>query len=180
MDFHIKKLFNQLYDSEGKLDFGKMSFRKYNPSKDIIVKKFFQEDWEKIFSDLSEKDIKDLQNCANVEILLWVDTFSGLEKGMIYLEEKRNLPFTIEFHGGTWDHSPYLYRYIFISLLKLFKLLLSYNYDVATTCRENDTRIERLQSQFGFIEYERHNALILKKLNKDIFFQSKLQTLINP
>lgn len=179
MNFHIKKLFNQLYDSEGKLYFGKMSFRRYNPSQDIIIKNFSKEDWEKIFCDLCEEDLKDLQNCANVEILLWVDTSLDQEKGMIYLEEKNNHPFTIEFHGGTWDHSHYLYRHIFISLLKLFELLLSCNYDVATTCRENDFRIEKLQSQFGFLEYDRRNGLILKKLDKNKFFQSKLQILIN-
>lgn len=179
MNFHIKKLFNQLYDSEGKLDFGKMSFRRYNTLKDVIIKNFSKEDWKKIFSDLSEEDLKDLQNCANIEILLWVETSFGFEKGMIYLEEKSNFPFTIEFHGGTWDHSPRLYRQIFISLLKLFELLLSYNYDIITTCPVNDSRVEKLQSQFGFIEYDRQNGLILKKLDKNKFFQSKLQTLIN-
>lgn len=179
MNFHIKRLFNQLYDSEGKLDFGKMSFRHYKPDKDIIIKSFSKEDWGNIFSDLTEEDLQDLQTCSNVEILLWTKTSQGEVKGMIYLEEKIDNINTFEFHGGTWDHSPALYRQIFISLLKLFALILSSGFNITTTCRENDSRIKKFQAQLGFIEYDRKDGLILKKLDKDKFFNSKLQNLIN-
>lgn len=179
MNFHIKRLFNQLYDSEGKLDFGKMSFRRYDPSQDIIIKNFSEEDWDKIFSDLTEEDLKDLHTCSNVEILLWTDNSHNEKKGFLYLEEKIDNLNTFEFHGGTWDHSPTFYRHIFISLLKLFELILSSGFKISSTCRENDSRIEKFQYQLGFIEHDRKDGLILKILDKDKFYNSKLQHLIN-
>lgn len=178
MNFHIKTFFNQFFDFNDRLDFGKMSFRLYNPDKDIIIDNFSKDDWTNIFSDLNEDDLKDLQTCSNVEILIWIDNSTGNEKGMIYLEEKIENPYTLEFHGGTWDHSPSFYRHIFISLIKLFELILLADFDITTTCRITDLRIEKFQYQFGFREYNRKNGLILKKLDKDKFFNSKLQNLI--
>jgi hypothetical protein len=174
-DFQVKKkILAHLSGCKGRMVFGRMYFRLYNPQTDTIVDHYAEADWNLIFKDYKEDDMVDLQRCANVTILLWCDIPTNTPHGMIYLEESRFQLNEISFHGGTWDHSPSLFIEIYRSLVSLFTYLISLGIRLTTSCSTDNYRADKFQRSLGFVEQKRDDILSYKVLDEKIFISSKL------
>lgn len=174
-EFKIKKRLLALLNlNEQKLTMGRMFFRPYNPLNETIKDKYSANDWKLIFESYDEEDLKDLQRCANVIILMWCDTDTAKAHGMVYLEEPYNDLGALHYHGGTWDHNPKLFVEIFHSQIKLFNMLLNIGAGIKTTCGTKNIRADKYQKSLGFIEYDQDENLSYKMLDKDKFLNSPL------
>lgn len=165
-DVHIKEVFLDFFSNHQIMSFGKMFFRPYYPLKDSVVKNYSTDDWNLIFNNMTEEDLKDLSECVNVIILLWCDAFTSIPHGMLYLQESHPVPGEITFHGGTWDHRPIFFYEIFRSLLGIFLFLFNYCTTIKTTCGIDNKHADRFQKSFGFIETHRDITTSYKTLNK--------------
>lgn len=172
--FFLKRAFFKLFLESPELSFGDMFFRWYNPTTDIIVDSYDDKDWNSIFKNWTENDLQELNDYANVIILLWCDKNTKTPRGMLYLEESYSQAYEVSFHGGTWDHSDKYFYGIFQSLVGLFLLLLKYGYTIKTTCGIENYKADRFQNKLCFEETYRDHEKICKTMNKKKFLDSDL------
>lgn len=170
--FRIKAKFQDYFSKHKVMQFGEMFFRLYNPFVDEIVSQYSRQDWNKIFINTTEDDIKDLSTCSNVVILIWCESITNSARGMVYLEENYNNPREVKFHGGTWDHNPKFYFRIFQSIVKLFDFILTSNVIITTSCTHENTIADKFQRSLGFEEVDKDNTTIYKILNNQKFKES--------
>lgn len=168
----VKEIFEDFFKSNDRLSIGNMYFKPYNAITDRVVEKYVPEDWQKIFKDVTEEDLMDLSSCSNVVILIWYDKHLNLPHGMLYFEENHACPKDVAFHGGTWDHSSCYFRNIFKSVIHVFDYLLSYNINITTTCGLGNLRADKFQRQLCFETIGTMDSFIMKRLNKESYFES--------
>lgn len=169
-----KKILSWLDNNNQKMIIGSMFFRPYNPLTDNITEQYSTTDWNLIFEGYTEDDMRELQECANVIILLWCDVASAKPHGMLYLEEPHDHLGELLFHGGTWDHSPNFFIRIYHSLVTLFQMLLDIGAKIKTTCGIDNNRADKFQKSLGFVEYMRDDRLSYKMLDKKKFEESPI------
>ena len=172
--FKISRKVFEYFEQHKKMLFGEMYFRLYNPQIDSIVEKYDQTEWSMIFEGTSETDIKELNECINVVILLWCKVQTEEPCGMLYLEESHLRSNEIVFHGGTWNHNPKLYVQIFRSLSGMLMFILSSGAAITTTCGLNNKRADRFQKWLFFEEKARDEFRSYKTLNKERFEKSAI------
>lgn len=172
MDVNIKDVFIDFFSKHNKMTFGKMFFRLYNPVEDSIIMNYTTEEWNMIFRETAEEDLKELHGCANVVILLWCDTLTNMPHGMLYLQDSYPTPGVVSFHGGTWDHQPVFFHEIFRSLFYMFRFLFNYCSTITTTCGLDNNHADKFQRSFGFIETYQDNNTSYKVLYKEQFEKS--------
>ena len=168
-EVHIRDVFFDFFSIHHKMIFGKMYFRLYNPSEDCIAKNYTLDDWNKIFTQITEEDLRSLNECVNVVILLWCDSLTDMAHGMLYLQESYPIPGEISFHGGTWDHNPVFFKEIFRSLSSMFLYLFQYCSKITTTCGIKNKQADKFQRGFGFIETYVDQNTSYKHLNRELF-----------
>lgn len=178
--FYIKDMFLTYLEEHQNMVFGDMFFRLYNPQKDSIVGNYDEEDWKKIFIDITEEDLKELSDCLNVVILLWCDTKTESPHGMLYLEESHLCAKEVCFHGGTWDHNPKLFIKIYRSIISIFRFLLGAGATITTTCKLDNTRSNRFLHSLCLDETRRDETISYKTLNREKFEKSILTSRIAP
>ena len=170
--FCLRSKFLEYFIKNDIMQIGDMYFRVYDPSKDQVVDNYSKEDWQKILSNTTEEDLKDLYTCSNVILLLWCDVVSNTSHGMVYFEEDIKQPCNVIFHGGTWDHSPKYYTKIFHSLIGVFDFILNFKASIKTTCGITNITADKFQQGLCFEEIKRDEISIYKTLNKQLYRDS--------
>lgn len=168
MKGNLKEVLSEFFSVHERMIFGKMYFRLFNPTEESIVDNFTVEDWNLIFPDLKEDDLKDLNECINVVILVWCDSFTDKSHGLLYLQESYPTPGTVTFHGGVWDHQPVFFHNIFRSLLGMFRFIFKFCPTIKTTCRLDNKRADRFLRSFGLTETHHDEEKSYKTLNKEL------------
>lgn len=171
-DLHIKDHFFNYFSKQNKMNVGRMYFRLYDPNEDVIIKRYNKEDWNHIFRNVTESELKELAECVNVIILIWCDSLTESPRGMLYLQESYPIPGKISFHGGTWDHNPVFFQDIFRSLLCMFQFLFQFCDIITTTCEINNRHADKFQKSFGFTETHRDHFISYKFLDIRKFQES--------
>lgn len=172
--FCLKTLFQDYFLSHDKLVIGKMYFRLYDPVNEHIVCHYSEEDWNLIFADTTEDDLKELASCCNVTILVWCEVDTDVPYGMIYFEDNIHNARRVSFHGGTWEHASRFHLEIFRSLSNLFDAIFSKDICIATTCGITNKRASKFQDCLGFVEIERDEQTIYKELCVEAYMNSKV------
>ena len=165
----LKHILEEYFSTHKIMRIGKMYFRLYEPEKENIVSNYSQEDWNLIFSDATENDIKESSYCKNVTILIWCDVATDSSHGMVFLEENINIQNQISFHGGTWKYDHRYYFEVFSSAIYLFDILLDKGLEITTSCSIANNRAAKYQNVMGFMETERDEDVIYKKLNREAY-----------
>ena len=181
-DICLRSVFEDYSSSKHMMTFGDMFIRLYNPLNDLIIPNYSKKDWHLIFSNINEDDLRDLNTCVNVVILLWCDMATGSPHGMAFLEENYDCPSEVSIHGGTWDHNPRYYRKIFRSLVRFLDFLLEYKTTIKTSCRKENCRADKFLNSLCFEDTRKDDSFNYKTLNKQMFkeslFINKLRTSI--
>lgn len=172
LTFPLKELFQEYFSIHETLRIGKMYFRLFNPTEEQLVAHYSQEDWNLMFPNTTEQDMKELAECCNVTILIWCEVETDIPHGMVYFEEDIHIPNKTSFHGGTWDHASKFYFEIFRSLVALFDTVLYFGIDIATTCSLENKTADKLQACFGFIETNRSEQVIYKSFDRSKYNES--------
>lgn len=181
-NYSLKSKFLEYFSKNVIMPIGGMYFRLYDPCEDVVIKNYIKEDWNSIFENTTEDDLRGLSVCANVVILLWCDVATDAPHGMLYLEEEFNSPLDVAFHGGTWDHNNKYYREIFRSIISIFDFILSFKTSIVTTCGIDNNRAGKFQKSLCFEEIRRDDSVIYKVLNKQKYVESrfvKMMRLLN-
>lgn len=165
----LTHLFETFFSVHKKMHIGKMYFRLYDPRTEHVVSNYNTEDWNLIFQNTTEDDLKELSFCKNVTILIWCDKLNDTPLGMVLFEENIHIPNQVSFHGGTWEHSPQYYLEIFRSLTNLFDVILDENIEITTTCSIENQRAAKFQESLGFVEVNRDDHCIYKKLIRESY-----------
>lgn len=173
-DNSIKFVFNEYFSSNGTMPIGDMFLRLYDPLYDLVIQNYSEEEWHLIFSNINEDNLKDLNTCVNVVILLWCDIVTGNPHGMVFLEEDYNKPSEVAVHGGTWNHTPKYYQKIFHSIIYLFDFLFKYKATIKTSCRISNIRADKFLRSLCFEETRRDELFSYKTLDKQVFEESFL------
>jgi len=171
-DYCLKSKFLDYFSKNNTMTFGGMYFRLYDSGRDDVVKNYMVEDWNKIFKNTTEDDLRDLSNCENVVILLWCDIETDTPHGMLYFEEEYNHPFEVVFHGGTWNHSMKYHRDIFRSIVNILDFILSFKTSISTTCGIDNNRADKFQESLCFEEIKRDESTMYKVLDKQKYAES--------